>query len=130
MERLLPETSLTAYQDKELQKERNNTKRAILSYLCQGNTGTTRELSKAINIDYTEVQKRVSDLLKEGRITVCGTKPEGSKNILNSQYKFYSFRVQKQQKSQFAIFKEMLMTDYPEIYKLIKPKAEQVYKNQ
>ena len=89
MERTIPKTSRKAFHAEERKKSAKEHKKMILGFL-EGNTArSNRQLAEELSLNYGQVQKRTSDLMKEGRLSIAGTIEEDGYS--NSLYQFESW---------------------------------------
>ena len=112
MERKLKQTSLDAYHA----EQRKSNSEIILEYMAayREEAFTYCELSRLTGINVNECQKRCSDMEKDGRLKVTGTKSIGKRE--KSLYQFYTHRAQYKKVSRFQLLKETIAMEDPISY--------------
>lgn len=129
MQRRINENSLEAIRDEDVQDSIKGNKLIILNYLQNNGVATNRQIAKGTTLSYNQAQKRTSDLLNEGRVTVAGSIIEGERN--NSVYSYESMEIKKSpRRSKYSIFKDIVKSQFPNWFDAIEKRVEMEFKNQ
>lgn len=83
-----PQTSIDTYYDPDIQKMNNGHLKSILMLfmISPDTTYTAKKVAKATLIDYIQVQRRMSEAVKSGKIVKVKNITEGGRTVSNYKY--------------------------------------------